>query len=51
LPWGTPAELEAHVRHVMSAGAEGGLVVAAHSIGPDIPVANYELVHKLVYGN
>ncbi|MGQ9553534.1 MAG: uroporphyrinogen decarboxylase family protein [Anaerolineae bacterium] len=50
LAQGTAAEIEAHVRHVMSAGAEGGLVVAAHSIGPDMPVANYELVHKIVHG-
>ena len=48
LPRGTPQEIEAHVRHVLSTGERGGLVIGAHSIGPDIPVENYDLVHRLV---
>jgi uroporphyrinogen decarboxylase len=48
LPRGTDAEVQAHVRHVLEAGEEGGLVIGGHSIGPDISVARYDLVQKLI---
>jgi uroporphyrinogen decarboxylase len=48
LPSGTSAELEAHVRHVLEAGQEGGLVIGAHSIGPDISVARYDELQRLI---
>lgn len=48
LPRGTDAEVEAHVRHVLEAGANGGLVIGGHSIGPDISVARYDLVQGLI---
>lgn len=39
---GTPEQIREHTRHVLSAGAEGGLCLGTHSIGPDIPVRNWE---------
>ena len=38
LPRGSREEIRAHTLDVLSAGAEGGLVIGSHSIGPDIPV-------------
>jgi uroporphyrinogen decarboxylase len=48
LPQGTKEEIEAHVREILSAGEEGGLVIGTHSIGPDIPVQTYDFVHQLI---
>lgn len=45
---GSPDEIKRHVQHVMRAGSGGGLVIAAHSIGPDISVANYDYVSELI---
>lgn len=41
-------ELEADVRRVLEVGLDGGLVIGAHSIGPDITVERYEFVHRLI---
>lgn len=41
---GTPEEIRAHTRHVLSAGRDGLLALGTHSIGPDISVANWEVV-------
>jgi uroporphyrinogen decarboxylase len=41
-------DLEAHVLHVLEAGQDGGLVIGAHSIGPDVSVERYDLVHQLI---
>lgn len=48
IPRGSRRELEAHVRHVLEAGTEGGLVIGTHSIGPDVSVARYDLLHRLI---
>jgi hypothetical protein len=48
LPRGTRAEVGAHVRHVLEAGQDGGLVIGAHSIGPDVSIGTYDYVHALV---
>ncbi len=48
LPRGNRAELREHVRDVLRAGAEGGLVLATHSVGPDISVATMEYVRELM---
>lgn len=48
MPNGTAAELEAHVRHVLGAGADGGLVIGAHSIGPDVSVDSYDHIHQMI---
>jgi uroporphyrinogen decarboxylase len=48
LPRGTPQEIEAHVLDVLSAGVGGGLVIGTHSIGPDVPVSNYDLAHRVI---
>ena len=42
------ADLEAHVMHVLEAGQDGGLVIGAHSIGPDVSVERYDFVHQLI---
>ena len=41
-------DLEAHVMHVLEAGQDGGLVIGAHSIGPDVSVERYDFVHQLI---
>ncbi|MGQ9681327.1 MAG: uroporphyrinogen decarboxylase family protein [Anaerolineae bacterium] len=48
LPQGTRAEVEAHVQYVLGAGLAGGLVIGSHSIGPDVPVDDYDLAHQLI---
>ncbi|NLG28324.1 MAG: hypothetical protein GX557_10460 [Chloroflexi bacterium] len=48
LPRGSDAEVEAHVRRVLEVGQDGGLVIGAHSIGPDISVARYDLVQRTI---
>ena len=45
---GTLPEIEAHVLRVLELGREGGLVIGAHSIGPDVPVSNYDFVHQVI---
>ena len=46
LTQGTPEEVRQHTLHVLSAGVEGGLALGCHSIGPDIPVANWDAVFE-----
>lgn len=48
LPRGTPAEITRHVARIAEAAREGGVIAGAHSIGPDIPVENYELALKVL---
>lgn len=48
LPRGDRAEIEAHVRRILEAGQDGGLVIGAHSIGPDVSIETYDYVHNLV---
>ena len=45
---GTRKEVEAHVMRTLSTGRDGGLVVGSHSVGPDVPVENYELAWRLI---
>ena len=42
LPIGTKEEIRRAVRHALEAGSGGGLVLGAHSIGPDIPAESYD---------
>jgi len=46
LPRGTPKEIVDHTLRIMSAGREGGLVFGTHSIGPDVPLASWELCFR-----
>ncbi len=48
LPRGDRAEVEIHVRRVLEAGEDGGLVIGAHSIGPDVSIETYDYVHSLI---
>ncbi|MCC7353054.1 MAG: hypothetical protein IT330_04790 [Anaerolineae bacterium] len=48
LPRGDKAEVEAHVRRVLDVGQDGGLVIGAHSIGPDVSLATYDFVRSLI---
>jgi uroporphyrinogen decarboxylase len=44
-------ELREHVLRVLSVATEGnmgGLVIGAHSIGPDVSVERYDFVHQLI---
>jgi len=48
------ADLEQHVLRVLGVATEdgtGGLVIGAHSIGPDVAVARYDYVHQLIMEN
>jgi len=47
LPRGEPAEVAQHVRRVAEVGADGGVVVGMHSVGPDIAVETYDMVTRL----
>ena len=43
LPQGTPESIRAETLRTLKAGIGGGLIAgSAHSIGPDVPIANYE---------
>lgn len=46
---GTKKEVEAHVMRTLSVGRDGGLIVGSHSVGPDVPVENYEPAWKLIH--
>ena len=48
MPKGSDAEFERHVREVVAVALEGGVVLGAHSIGPDVGVERYDHFHQLV---
>jgi hypothetical protein len=48
LPDGPEAAIRAQVRQIVEAGRDGGVVIGAHSIGPDIPVQHYLCYHRAV---
>ena len=50
LPFGTKAEIEKQAEEIIEAGHDGGVIIVAHSIGPDIPVQNYVFYHQTVMG-
>jgi hypothetical protein len=41
LPEGPEERIREQAREIIAAGRDGGVVIGAHSIGPDIPVAHY----------
>lgn len=46
---GTPDDVRAHVLPIAQAARrDGGIICGAHSIGPDIPVANYDAYRETV---
>jgi len=51
LPRGTRGEIVRRTREILEAGRDGGVVIGTHSIGDDVPVANYDLYHETVRGN
>jgi uroporphyrinogen decarboxylase len=48
LPTGSDEEVRRHLDHVLSISDEGGLVVASHSVGPDISQERYEFLTDLL---
>ncbi len=42
LPTGSREEIAEQVQAVVELGKDGGVILAAHSIGPDIPIENYD---------
>ena len=48
LPKGTKAEIERQAAEIIEAGKDGGVIIGAHSIGPDISVRNYVFYHQTV---
>ena len=53
LPRGTELEIENHVRPIVEAGRDGGIIIGSNPIGKDIPIENYEFYIQLVkkYGS
>ena len=45
--------IEAEAREIIDIGRNGGVVIGAHSIGPDVPLEHYLAYHKFcgTYGN
>lgn len=48
LPRGNRPEITEHVMHCLSIAGEGGFIIGAHSIGPDISVATVDYVTELI---
>ena len=48
LPGGTRSEIENQAVEIIEAARDGGVIIGAHSIGPDIPVRNYVFYHETV---
>jgi len=48
LPRGDREEVRQHVMRCLSIAKEGGYVIHAHTIGPDIAVATYDYVDELI---
>lgn len=44
---GPPARIEAEARELLEMGVDGGLIIGAHSIGPDVPLPHYLAYHRL----
>jgi hypothetical protein len=51
MPHSTHEEIKRHVEAIIDAGRNGGVIIGTHSIGPDIPVENYELYRSIVAQN
>ncbi|MBT7098286.1 hypothetical protein HN937_12970 [Candidatus Poribacteria bacterium] len=48
LPFGSEADIRAQTREIVDIASDGGAIIGAHSIGPDIPVRNYVAYHDTV---
>jgi len=48
LPRGRRAEIRDHIQHLIHAARGGGMVIAPHSIGPDIAVDTMDYVLELL---
>lgn len=47
LPRGTKAEIRRAVERIKEAAQDGGIIIGTHSIGPDVPVENYDYYHRV----
>ncbi len=47
-PRGDRQEIREHVMHCLSIADDGGLIIGAHSIGPDVSVATYDYIADLM---
>ena len=45
---GSETDIESHVKSVLEAARDGGVIVGPHSIAGDIPVENYELYSGII---
>ena len=50
---GTKQDVEAEAKEIIDIGRDGGVVIGAHSIGPEIPLENFVTYHEtcMTYGN
>lgn len=51
LPQGPIDRIIAETRAIIDVGRDGGVVIGAHSIGSDVPVAHYDAYHRAVTGS
>ena len=45
LPGPDKSRIEQETRRILEVAQNGGVVIGTHSIGPDVPVENYEVYH------
>ena len=48
LPEGPEEAIRAQAREIIEVARDGGVIIGAHSIGPDIPVSHYLCYHQMV---
>ena len=48
LPQGPETAIRAQACEIIDAGRDGGVIIGAHSIGPDIPISHYLCYHRTV---
>jgi uroporphyrinogen decarboxylase len=48
LPGPSTSRIEEETRRILEVGRDGGVVIGAHSVGPDVSVENYDLYHTVL---
>jgi len=47
---GKKEDIRSQVESILGVAREGGVIIGAHSIGPDVPIENYQFYVKLIEG-
>ncbi len=48
LPKGSRKEIEQQAKSILEVAKDGGVIIGAHSIGPDVPVDHYDWYHEIL---